>query len=1203
MRRSWVCLAFVLLACGDNNSSKSPGDAGPDPDGPQEEVCRKLDPLPAGTCAVTAGDGRKLLEGNVLLPGKVLRGGQVAVDANGKIACVGCDCAMGGETKISCPDGAISPGLINTHDHITFTQNNPYVASAANTNVRYDHRHQWRKGQDGKPRIPSPSGNGDQVRWGELRFVMGGATSIVGSGGQAGLLRNLDQSNQEGLGQGLVNFDTFPLGDRDSGARRDGDCDYGGTVTTAATIADDDAYEPHTSEGIDKTARNEFLCESSTTFDTSTPGVSNNLLLPKTAMIHAVGLTAPDYAAMATANTALIWSPRSNISLYGDTARVTTAARLGVEISLGTDWMPTGSMNLLRELKCADSLNKGYYDNYFSDEALWRMVTINAAAITATDDVIGVLAEGKVADISIFTGHGGKTYRAVIDAEPQDVALVIRGGKVLYGEASTVGALATGCDVVDVCGTSQQICLMSEVAKTYDQLKAAAAVSGNPIYPAFACGVPMNEPSCTPYRDTYAAGITADDSDGDGIPNANDKCPKVFDPIRPIDSAAEADFDGDGQGDACDVCPLDANSTMCSVADPNDRDGDGKPNTMDNCPDTPTADQADADGDGKGDVCDACPGDSNPGAAGCPATIYAIKKGELTVGTPVVVNNVLVTGKGDHGTSSGFFVQVKETDGASYMGADYSGMFVFVGSNAALLANATVGARVNVSGRVANFNGQIELDTVTDVTVVAAGPEAPPAPIATTYAEIKTGGTKADEYEGVIVSLGAANVTAVDTMFNEYTLADALVPTDTLVADDFLFLPTPLPTVGQGYLSVRGILNFRNSASKIEPRDANDLTVGAPGLASFGPALSYARVGSTTNAPTFPTPLTITLTAASATDTTVVVTSNSGDLTVASVLIPAGDTSAPVPVTAVAQNADVTLTAMLGVQMAQAHVRVLGAAEVPSTVTLEPSVVGVAPGGTVELTVSVDVPAPTGGTTIGLAVNPSTAGTLPATVMIPANATSQSFMYTNALTTGSATITATLGTSTDDATVTVATGPDHVVIRQVYGGGGNSGAPFTNDFIELYNPTSATVSLGGKSLQYASATGTGNWIVIALPATGSIAPGGAFLVQLAGGATGSPLPTPDHTNGTNISAAQGKTALVDGTTPLAGACPADPAIIDLVGYGTANCSETATAPTGSNTMSLNRAMNGCADTDDNSADFTTGAPMPRNSATPPSPCS
>ena len=79
---------------------------------------------------------------------------------------------------------------------------------------------------------------------------------------------------------------------------------------------------------------------------------------------------------MAAAGTALIWSPRSNITLYGDTARVSTAARLGVEIALGTDWMPTGSMNLLRELACADSFNKTYLDGYFTDVQLWQMVTL-----------------------------------------------------------------------------------------------------------------------------------------------------------------------------------------------------------------------------------------------------------------------------------------------------------------------------------------------------------------------------------------------------------------------------------------------------------------------------------------------------------------------------------------------------------------------------------------------------------------------------------------------------------------------------------------------------------------------------------------------------------------------------------------------------------------------------------------------------------
>src|SRR2546423_785907 len=85
------------------------------------------------------------------------------------------------------------------------------------------------------------------------------APSTIGSGGQAGLLRNLDKTLQEGLMQGTVKFDTFPLGDS-SGTRRLGDCNYG-TATTAAQLASVDAYEPHTSEGVDDFAHNEFLCE------------------------------------------------------------------------------------------------------------------------------------------------------------------------------------------------------------------------------------------------------------------------------------------------------------------------------------------------------------------------------------------------------------------------------------------------------------------------------------------------------------------------------------------------------------------------------------------------------------------------------------------------------------------------------------------------------------------------------------------------------------------------------------------------------------------------------------------------------------------------------------------------------------------------------------------------------------------------------
>src|SRR5512147_2918786 len=92
-----------------------------------------------------------------------------------------------------------------------------------------------------------------------------------------------------------------------------------------------------------------------------------------------------------------------------------------------------------------------------------------------------------------------------------------------------------------------------------------------------------------------------------------------------------------------------------------------------------------------------------------------------------------------------------------------------------------------------------------------------------------------------------------------------------------------------------------------------------------------------------------------------------------------------------------------------------------------------------------------------------------------------------------------------------------IVISQVYGGGGNSGAPFTNDFIELYNRGTTTVSLAGWSVQYASATGTGNLGANSgqlTPLSGSLAPGHYLLIQEAGGTTGAALPTPDITDAT-----------------------------------------------------------------------------------------
>jgi predicted extracellular nuclease len=168
-----------------------------------------------------------------------------------------------------------------------------------------------------------------------------------------------------------------------------------------------------------------------------------------------------------------------------------------------------------------------------------------------------------------------------------------------------------------------------------------------------------------------------------------------------------------------------------------------------------------------------------------------------------------------------------------------------------------------------------------------------------------------------------------------------------------------------------------------------------------------------------------------------------------------------------------------------------------------------------------------------------------------------------------------------------------VKISQIYGGGGNSGATYRNDFIELFNRSEMDVSVAGWSVQYASAAGT-TWAVT--PLNGSVPAGKHYLIQEAAGAGGTlPLPDPDATGTIAMSATAGKVALVASTTALTGACPTGAAIVDFVGYGTtASCFEgTGPTPQLSNTTAALRDDDGATDTDDNAADFTVGAPNPR----------
>jgi len=166
-----------------------------------------------------------------------------------------------------------------------------------------------------------------------------------------------------------------------------------------------------------------------------------------------------------------------------------------------------------------------------------------------------------------------------------------------------------------------------------------------------------------------------------------------------------------------------------------------------------------------------------------------------------------------------------------------------------------------------------------------------------------------------------------------------------------------------------------------------------------------------------------------------------------------------------------------------------------------------------------------------------------------------------------------------------------LVISEVYGGGGNSGATLTHDFIEIYNRSNAPISVDGMSVQYRSSGNTGTGVTAL---TGSVPAGGYYLVQEAQGSGGTQaLPTPDATGTLAMSGTNGIVFLAQGTAPITLTSAATAGVVDLVGFGSAAISETAPAPALTNTTSASR-LAGNVDTDNNAVDFAVGAPTPTN---------
>lgn len=407
-------------------------------------------------------DARILIRGTIVTPDGPLEG-EVLVDGD-TIACVAADCtgdpAANGASILEA-NGYVLPGLIDLHNHVLF---NIFDEDDWAPTQTYMNHNQWPQNADyglvvDAKQALNGEGNDtydlgcEMLKYGEMKALIAGTTSMQGSPGTGkscfgSMIRSIDTQND--LPEEKVQTATiFPSNDA-----ADGVC---------ANFADGDttAYVIHVGEGVDETSRSEFD-------DLETIGADDGCLIDeKTTIIHGTAFTQDEIDTMAAAGMSLVWSPKSNVFLYGGgtdlskTTDIPAMVAAGINISIGPDWSLGGSVNMLDELRYADFVDEQEFGDILTPRDIFEMATINPAVALSNDQYIGSIEEGKRADLFVIRRNTDDPYTALLDTIPRDVTLTIVNGQVLYGDA-TLDVLCpqtNESETLDVCCASKFACI------------------------------------------------------------------------------------------------------------------------------------------------------------------------------------------------------------------------------------------------------------------------------------------------------------------------------------------------------------------------------------------------------------------------------------------------------------------------------------------------------------------------------------------------------------------------------------------------------------------------------------------------------------------------------------------------------------------------------------------------------------------------
>jgi len=363
--------------------------------------------------------------------GQVLPRGEVYVGDDGLIAAVTpIDAVPDGFENAPriAAGGLIYPGLIDLHNHLMY--NSLPLWTEPSRTVPWTSHNQWGRAPTYSTQISQPArllgaaAGRALLRYVETRAIIGGTTSIQGNPRGAvppdnDLIRNVD-SEKLGTHDDFIRVSTLVADSKEA------------LAPYAAAVEQGRGFIAHSAEGSDPRLRSEFRLLDEV-----------GVVTPQLVAIHGAALNADDFARMKAGNSSLVWSPFSNLWLYGATADVATANTAGVRLCIGSDWGPSGTRSVLWELKVADLWNK---DNLvFTDEELVRMATANPgeALSGVWPHPVGRLEHGALADLIVVRRGADDVYRNLIAATEADVRLVVVGGRARYGLRSLMKSLAS----------------------------------------------------------------------------------------------------------------------------------------------------------------------------------------------------------------------------------------------------------------------------------------------------------------------------------------------------------------------------------------------------------------------------------------------------------------------------------------------------------------------------------------------------------------------------------------------------------------------------------------------------------------------------------------------------------------------------------------------------------------------------------------